>query len=137
MTKVMDYMRNVGKSIVYSNADRVAEYNTTSAEFLETNSELFKSIYTSVRDYKTTINRMSNIFKNSKIYTATDIGITAIKEDIKTGKFYNKERKDAIDLKYDLGMGEDDEDFNFDFDFSNDSSKSPKNLNLSSTPKKI
>ena len=96
LKKVSSYIKNVGRSVVFSMSDIITEDNKFLYEFKETNQELAKNAYNSVKNYKQTFNKLESSFKTSKVYQAADIGMRAIFEDLRTGKFYNKERIDEI-----------------------------------------
>lgn len=112
---IVGYIANLGKSVSYSAVDKVKSMTPSSAEFVETNADLFKTVYNSVRDYKITYKRGMDIFSKSKIYEAGDVLKNSLIEDIKTGKLYNKEREDTIAMKS-MGLSDQDMDLNFDFD---------------------
>ena len=104
--KTAEYIRNLGKSIGYAAVDVAKkEFAPSAVEFIETNNDLFKTIYNDIKDYKTTTVRVSDFIKKSQVYEAANTGVKAIFEDIRTGKLYNKERIDKIDAKV-LGMDE-------------------------------
>lgn len=105
---IAGYISNLGKSVAYSTLDKVKSMSPTASEITSTNSELFKTMYTNIRDYRGTYTRGMSIIQKSKVYEAADLGIKSIFEDIKTGKFYNKEREDRIASKI-MGF---DEEFN-------------------------
>ena len=107
MGKVQGYMYNVGKSITYAAMDKVKEMNPVLSEFSEKNNDLFKVIYKSAIDYRTTYKRGLDAIKKTKFYEAADVGLTALKEDIMTGNLYNKERAEKYELKA-MGMDMDD-----------------------------
>lgn len=99
MKNVASYLKNVGQSVAYSSVDVMKKYNSTISSGLETNQDLFKEIYSSVRNYRTTYRKLDKVFKSSKIYEATDVMKTSIFEDIKSGTFYNKKREDQINQR--------------------------------------
>lgn len=107
MGKVQGYMYNVGKSITYAAMDKVKEMNPVLSEFSEKNNDLFKVIYKSAIDYRTTYKRGLDAIKKTKFYEAADVGLTSLKEDIMTGNLYNKERAEKYELKA-MGMDMDD-----------------------------
>lgn len=96
---IAGYISNLGKSIGYSAVDRVSKMAPNTAEFVESNSELFKEVSNSIRDYKNTFKRTKNVVKTSKVYEAGDVLMTSVFEDLKTGKFYNKKRVDEMSIK--------------------------------------
>lgn len=114
---VANYIKNLGKSVAYSAVDRFKETAPATAEFIETNEDLFKNVYSSISDFKGTYKSATNAFKSSKIYETGDLLFKSVIEDISTGKLYNKQREDEINTKL-LGSAgsfdELDENFNFD-----------------------
>lgn len=123
LPKVAQYIKNVGKSVKLASIDYLSDAAPASSDFIETNQELFKEIYSATINYKTTIKRANRALKASKIYEAYDQGKKALFEDLKTGNFYNKEREEALGMR---GLDMDMDDMDFDpsmMDFSdNDSS---------------
>lgn len=117
LPKVTSYVKNVGRSIAYSGVDYLKGTNENIADFLETNEDVFKTVYASVTDMRRTARRAKIAIKKSKIYEAADAGWKAVKEDLKTGNFYNKKRDDELGMK---AMGSDFADFSFDDDFNFD-----------------
>lgn len=125
MANIAGYIANLGKSVAYSASDKMKKMTPATSEFVNTNGELFKSVYSNIRDYKVTYKRSVDLFQKSKIYEAGDTLKTSLFEDIKSGKLYNKEREDKMSMKM-LGMsdpggndGFDDSMLNFDdFDYS-------------------
>lgn len=112
--KVTNYLKNLGKSIVYASAESYKE-NTNIGKFImdENNQQLAKDVYHGIRDYKTTLRRASEAIKSTNVYQAADFGFKSALSDLKTGKFYDKSKEDKlIDESFDEEMGFDD--FNFD-----------------------
>lgn len=92
MTNMIDYVKNVAKSIAYSTADQLSETAESSKAFVTTNREIVTEVYESMKDLRKLSKRITGYVKGSKVYEAANEGIKAAFEDIKTGKFYNKER---------------------------------------------
>lgn len=112
--KVTNYLKNLGKSIVYASAESYKE-NTNIGKFImdENNQQLAKDVYHGIRDYKTTLRRASEAIKSTNVYQAADFGFKSALSDLKTGKFYDAAREGKlIDESFDEEMGFDD--FNFD-----------------------
>lgn len=109
MRKVNQYIKNVAKSFEYAAIDAVKETMPSAASFMETNTELFKDISYTLRNKKLVFNRTADKFKQSKIYEAGDEFKKNLFEDIKSGKFYNKDadRIARINAKSFGDMGED------------------------------
>ena len=66
-TNAAKYIGNLGKSISYSAVDKVKQMTPTASSFVETNQELFKEVYSSIKNYKVTVNRTTDWFKQSKV----------------------------------------------------------------------
>lgn len=130
LPKVTEYIKNLGKSVAYSTIDYMKETTPKASDFMETNEDLFKEIYAGIKDIKGTTKKAVNAIKSSKVYDAVDVGRKAIFEDIKTGKFYNKDRIEQMELKamgnedliagggdeWDFNFGDVNDDWNFDDD---------------------
>lgn len=121
LPNVMSYTKNVAKSIAYSSVDLLKEDMPTLAAFSnqDSNKELVNSIYSAVKDYKGTYNRAKAAITSSKVYEAADLGIKSLFEDFSTGKYYNKERIDAIEDKALEGMMGSFDDMDIDFNDDN------------------
>ena len=129
--KVGNYFKNVGKSIGYATIDVLEDISPTTKEFKETNEELFKQIYSATKNYKQTLKSAEMNIKSSKIYAAGDAALKALKEDIRTGQFYNKSRETELELK---ATGDDFSDFDDfgsfdDFNFNDDDDDFDTDLN--------
>lgn len=98
-SKFTGYLTNVTKSIGYASFNKVKNMNPTVSDFSESNNDLFKNIYRNAIDYRTTYRRGLDSFKKTKFYEAGEIGIKALKDDIKTGNLYNVERVRQIEDK--------------------------------------
>lgn len=96
MVNVASYIKNLGKSVAYSTVDTAKTIAPSTGGFIDTNQELFKEVFHSVRNYKTAIARTREVMAGSKIYEAADVGFKAVLEDLQTGKFYNKDREDQL-----------------------------------------
>lgn len=117
LPRVTEYIKNVGKSVGYAAIDVIKEPTETATDFMETNEDLFKVIYSATKNYKRTIKAIDRSVKRSKIYEAAGLGIQNIKEDLKSGKLYNKQREDQQGMEG--FMGSEFADFSdFDFDVS-------------------
>lgn len=123
LPKIMDYTKNVVKSITYSAVDVVKTDMPSLAAYVDqdSNRELSRSIYAGIKDYKGTITKAKTAIKSSRIYEAADLGVKSALEDIKTGKFYNRERIDAIESKAAEAMFGSFEDMDLDMIFSEES----------------
>ena len=103
MSPVAEYIKNIGKSVVYSTIDYTKENAPATSEFLESNEELFKDVYHSIRDFRGTLRRATDAVKDTPIYKESGNAFRNAIADIKSGKLYNKEREDeAFDAAFDL-----------------------------------
>ena len=98
MANAVTYIRNVGKSIGYASIDVFKEKNPIIKDFTETNGSVLSDTYKTVRNLK----KNAQYFRNRE-YMETEYGKFAqtyfdnLVSDIKTGKLYNKERKEKYD----------------------------------------
>lgn len=115
--KITSYVKNVGKSVVYSSIDILKEDAEGISEFLETSGEIMKEAYASVRKFKSAKNGIDKELRQNKIFAAVEVGIKNLIEDAKSGDFYNKARSDAMYSELadmgDFDTGFSDDDFNF------------------------
>ena len=120
---VTNYLKNVTKSVAYAAADYAK--NTAAPELgdlVDTNKEFFVSSFTMLRNPKAALRKAVDAIQKSKVYQALDYGAKNTFEDLKTGKFYNKEREDRDLLKL-SGIGDDWDDLS-EFDVDDDGKRS-------------
>ena len=119
--KMFSYMRNVGKSFGYAMVDSVSTMNPTVTALFKSTAEQSKELYSSVKNFDAkSLGFESGDLKGTLGQAVKDIRNNAL-DDIRTGKWYNKERINryndemAEDM---LGINFDDfgdfDDFNFD-----------------------
>ena len=132
--KVTSYLRNLGKSVIYSTHDEIAKIAPATIEYADTNAKLAKNVVYAIRDFRGTLNRTKEYIKSTKVYEAADVAFANSLDSIKTGAFYSKERENKSAEKYGGDMFKMD-DFDADFgdldkalDFGDDKS-SEDNLN--------
>lgn len=118
MANAITYIKNVGKSVGYVSFDVVKKMNPVFSDFAETNGELATDMYKSIRDIKKNAKDAPNKIMNSKYGQFAKTYLVNLKSDLKTGKFYNRERIDEAEAK---AFGFDDADFDFGFDDDLDS----------------
>ena len=100
MQLVTNYMKNITKSVAYAAADvGKNELTPNIANFSESNKDFLKSTYAALKNPKVAVRKSVDAFKQSKIFQAIDYGVKNTFEDLRTGKFYNKEREDRDQLK--------------------------------------
>ena len=89
LPKVAQYVKNVGKSVAFMSIDAVKQNSDGISDFLEVNDDVFREVYSSVKNYRQTIRDVDRSIKQSNIYQAVDVGFHNLIDDLKTGKFYN------------------------------------------------
>lgn len=120
LPKVTEYIKNVGKSVGYAAIDTIKAPTSNINEFLDTNEDIFKTVYSATKNYKQTMKKVERSIRNSKVYEAVDFGLKNIKEDLRTGQFYNKERERQTGMSSMFGDDfADFSEFDMDYDFSN------------------
>lgn len=120
MNKVTSYLKNIGKSVAYATVDvATTKMIPEVKDFVDTNDEIFKSVYATVSHSKKSINYGKKLASDSQIYKDINKGFKNALDDIKTGNFYNKTREETENEAFAESMFGgvfDDDDFNFDFD---------------------
>ena len=95
---VNNYLKNVMKSVAYAAADVSGEYIPSIKEFNSSNKDFAKSTYAALKNPVYTVRRSVQAIQQSKVYKALDYGARNLSEDLRTGNFYNKARKDRDEL---------------------------------------
>ena len=113
---VATYAKNVAKSIGYSVIDEIKNSNPAIRGFAETNADVMKDTYHAITHMKQSVSSLSQSVLDSKAGALGKQAISNIKEDLKTGKFYNMERKQKSESAAAKSWMSDGEDFD-DFDF--------------------
>lgn len=127
---VTQYIRNVGRSISYATVDSVKGSTQNIDNFIETNNDLFKTIYSASKNYRQTAREINRSFKKSKVYDAVSHGWSTFKDDMATGNWYNKARIDKDNME--ALMGSDFTDFDLDdSDFFTDDDSSSSSVSKS------
>lgn len=121
------WFANVAKSFGFATTDIIREIVPATYEFVENTGNTYMDLVNDIRSdamsEKMVDRAMSTVSPMAKL---ANQGLKNVLEDIKSGKFYNQERENAITSKYDTMMDEDmfgsfdDEDFDFGDDFSDD-----------------
>ena len=118
-TNALKYMANVGKSLGYSFADNFTSMNPTVSALFAQSKELKEDLFHSISDFKAKATNFDSDSTAGKIKdTVKDIR-TNLFNDLRTGNWYNKERKDKYETEAGGAMlGIDFDDFgDFDDDF--------------------
>lgn len=114
-TNFNSYMKNVLKSVNYIAIDSIKDVNPAISALASTeNLDIVKRMYAGVKDYKKTTASVGKAISESGYMSAFKEVKTNFLEDMKSGKFYNKERIEKMD---NAAMGFDDFDMDWDFDF--------------------
>lgn len=115
LPKVTQYVLNLGKSVAYATAKELKGSAENTADFIETNQELFKDIYAGARNYKRTAQLAQKSIQRSKVYEA-GVGLRdALFDSIRSGRFYDPKREAEYQDKAggSLGVIDDGDDWGF------------------------
>ena len=111
---IKSYIKNVVKSTGYIMTDVAKETNPIVTDFINTNSDTIKDMYSFVKDFKRNVGQKKEALADNEYAQLAKDTVHNFFDDIKTGKFYNVERsKSAEDELMRSMMGDD---FNMDFD---------------------
>lgn len=91
---VGNYLKNVSSSIKYAAIDKFKDLAPAPADFAENNVTLFRDVRDSVTKMRSSSMRQisKQIDRRSKIFDAADNVLKNVFSDLRSGKFYNKER---------------------------------------------
>ena len=107
MKGVTNYLKNVTKSMAFATSDVVSkDLMPNISEFTETNKDFINAAYKTFRHPGAALKGNTDSIAESKIFQAIDYGIKNTIDDLKSGKWYNKERDDQDSLKL-SGLGGD------------------------------
>ncbi len=126
MASAAKYLSNVAKSVKYASIDVLKSYNPVITDMIETNEDVSKAVYTGIKNYRSLYSKTKDTIRKSEVGELAGELKHNIIADLKSGKFYNKEREEkamnAAVMGADLGF--DDADFGFgddDLGFGDDS----------------
>ena len=117
MPSVPSYLKNVAKSFGYAMGDTLMSYNPVVVSIAKESKETASDIYQSIKSFSfdgKTIDEKA--FKGTIKNTINDVW-NNFKDDLKSGNWYNKERKNQADEAMMKSLGFD---FDLDFDFNLD-----------------
>lgn len=119
MASAVKYLSNVAKSVKYASIDVLKELNPVITDHIETNADVAKTTYSTIKNFKSISAKAVKSLSNSQVGELAKEAKNNILEDIKKGTFYNKAREDKMfdAASADMFSGED---FNFDVDMSED-----------------
>ncbi len=98
--KVQKYLANMGKSVLYSTTDILTQKFEYVNDFKNENQEVMKQAYSSIKDYKQTLERVKKTITNNKLVDAARVGFDSVVYSITTGDFYAKNKETEITEKY-------------------------------------
>lgn len=128
MANALSYIRNVGKSVGYMSINVAKEMNPTIKGFSDTNSDIRKDMYLSVKSLKKKAREMPSKIMESKYTEFGSTFLRNLKNDIKTGQFYNRERITEYENKAAMSLAGGDSGDDFDFGFDVDDSSSEREI---------
>ena len=90
------YVSNVARSVRYASLDAIKEYVPVVVDAVDTNADIAKVTYTSIKHSKETVQKAQRALMQSQIgELAVDLKKNLI-SDLKSGNFYNKKRVDDV-----------------------------------------
>lgn len=119
MASAVKYLSNVAKSVKYASIDILKELNPVITDHIETNADVAKTTYSTIKNFKSISAKAVKSLSNSQVGELAKEAKNNILEDIKKGTFYNKAREDKM---FDAASADmfDGEDFDFNVDMSED-----------------
>ena len=94
MASAIKYIANVTKSVKYASFDAIKELNPIIADAIDTNEDIIKTTYSTIKNFKKISAKTYQSVKDSEITGLASLGLKNIVEDIKNGTYYNKTRMD-------------------------------------------
>lgn len=128
LPKVTEYIKNVGKSVAFATIEGVKDNTPGIKDFLDTNEDIFKDVYSSVKNYRQTVRTAERSIKQSNLYQAIEYGVKNMIEDAKTGKFYNDRTAEIGESA--LGMDDFGDDMDVSFSDNDDSDSSMSSASM-------
>ena len=100
LTRVDKYLKNLARSTVFTVADVTkSDLMPDTMEFVQANKQVLTTTYSLLKNPSATFKKTVGAIQESKIYKALDYGVKNTLEDLRTGNFYNVERKDRDEAK--------------------------------------
>lgn len=125
LSKVAQYIKNVGKSVKYSTIDYIAEDNDAIAEYASSGQEIIKSVYHTFGDFIKLNKKTSKILEESEWYNIASDAFKNSINAIKTGEFNNKTKEEEAGMEiFGFDMDEfnlNDDDFKLDLESAKES----------------
>lgn len=121
LRSIPSYIKNVTKSTMYAGGDFLGDIMPASKSFAESNSKVFKTITSDIRNFRTITKQVGRQMGQSEMYTTAKKYKNNLAEDLKSGNWVNKTREDKYNLES-SGFGDlfDTSDFDFSFDEEGD-----------------
>ena len=113
MASAVKYLSNVTKSVKYAAIDVLKDLNPIIVEGVEENADVAKVTYSTIKNFKTIVPKAAKSLADSQVGELAREAKKNIIEDLKSGKFYNRERMNRAD-EYAMEHG----DLGFDTDVS-------------------
>lgn len=117
--KISSYVRNVAKSFGYSLGDVFTANNPVVVSLAKETKSNAESLYSNIKSFKYDKQNIDEKALKGQIKMTIDDAWKNLKDDIKTGNLYNKERQEqsSLQLAKSLGFDFDMSDFDFDEDW--------------------
>ena len=109
----LKWFNNVGKSLGYSSTELINNLMPSSIEFISSNLSTANDIIRELRNMKTSNKKITSMLDKDGAITEAKTFMKNALDDLKTGKFYNKEREDS-------SFNFDDSEFSFSDEFGID-----------------
>ena len=125
MASAVKYLSNVTKSVKYAAIDALKDLNPIIVEGVEENADVAKVTYSSIKNFKTIVPKAAKSLADSQVGELAREAKKNLLEDLKSGKFYNRERANRVendlvnsfvDDDYSEFMIDGDDDLGFDTD---------------------
>lgn len=125
MASAVKYLSNVTKSVKYAAIDALKDLNPIIVEGVEENADVAKVTYSSIKNFKTIVPKAAKSLADSQVGELAREAKKNLLEDLKSGKFYNRERTNRVendlvesfvDDDYSEFMVDGDDDLGFDTD---------------------
>lgn len=97
MASAVKYIANVGKSVKYATIDVLKEMNPVVTDMIETNQDVAKVTYSSIKNFKTLSAKAMKSLSQSQVGELAKDYKKNLLEDIKNGTFYNKKRQQQVE----------------------------------------
>ena len=97
MASAVKYIANVGKSVKYATIDVLKEMNPVVTDMIETNQDVAKVTYSSIKNFKTLSAKAMKSLSQSQVGELAKDYKKNLLEDIKNGTFYNKKRQEQVE----------------------------------------